>query len=331
MEQRSYIARLLGPILVTLFVGFSLLSCGSYHNLELEEILNHKTVYYNHEPNDSSSDAELFDVGNEESQEHSIYPEGDADWVSFSAQKGSFYVIETLSNAGYGMVGPDDVDTYIFLYDTDGATIMSENDDGGAAKGFSKIAFQPPEDGTYYIKIVDYNTAQGYTPGDTGSYVIRIKGNEGLLLYPDGLWHATNHRYHDQDGISWYYGQDAIWNYDTIGLPNSGSLTTDEMTLSPGASLSFWYWLDTEYPLGMIHDFYDFAYVQISTDLGVSWITLLDLLDTVNSSAEDIWEFASVDLSLYGGQEVLIRFFFDTGDAGANIFEGWYVDEIVLY
>ncbi len=331
MDQRYKIARLLLPIILTLFVGISLLSCDSYHNLDLEAILSHKTVHYNHEPNDSRSDADPFDVGNEQSQEHAIYPEGDIDWISFSAQKGAFYVIETLSNAGYGMNGPDDVDTYIYLYDTDGLTILAEDDDSGAAKGFSKIAFQPPNDGTYFVKIVDYNTAQGYTPGETGSYVIRIIGNQGLLLYPNGLWHETDHRYHDADGISWYYGQEDIWNFDTIGLANSGSLTTEEMMLSSGAMLSFWYWLDTEYPLGMNHDFFDFAYVQVSTDGGANWITVLDLLDTVNSSSEDIWVFASIDLAPYVGQKVLIRFYFDTIDAGANMFEGWYVDEINLY
>jgi hypothetical protein len=331
MEQRNKIARLSGLVILILFVGFFLLSCGSYHNLELEQILSYKTVLYNHEPNDISRDADPFDVQNEQSQEHAIYPEGDADWVSFSAREDSFYVIETFSSAGYGMNGPDDVDTYIYIYDTDGVTVISEDDDGGGAKGFSKLAFQPPEDGTYYIKIVDYNTAHGYTPGETGSYIIMIKYNESIILYPDGLWHETEYRYHDEDGISWYYGQEDIWNYDTIGFPNSGVLMTDEMTLSPDTVLSFWYWLDTEYPIGMAHDTFDFSYVQISTDEGGSWTTLLNLGDTVNFPAEDIWEFASVDLSSYAGQDVLIRFYFDTIDNGGNMFEGWYVDEIELY
>jgi hypothetical protein len=305
-------------------------SCGSYQNIGLDEILSNRTDLYSHEPNNSSGNASPFDVGYEASQQHAIFPAGDVDWISFSVQAGSYYVVETYSVAGYGMNGQGDVDTYLYLYDTDGSTVLFEDDDGGQGKGFSKIAFQPAEDGTYYIRVVDYNTAHGYTPGETGSYMIRFTSNEGLPLFPDGLWHATSHRYHDTDGISWYYGQEGIWTFDTVGMPNSGSLSTGRLLVDAGATLSFWYWLDTEYPMGMIHDMYDFAYVQVSTDDGVSWNTVLDLYDTVNDSTEDIWEYATVDLSPYAGLGIMIRFYFDTIDSGANMYEGWYVDEITL-
>lgn len=86
-----------------------------------------------------------------------------------TAQAGSYYVVETYSITGYGANGQGDVDTYIYLYDTDGEIVLFEDDDGGSGKGFSKIAFQPAADGTYFIKIVDYNTAHGYTPEETGS------------------------------------------------------------------------------------------------------------------------------------------------------------------
>jgi hypothetical protein len=329
----KFTRRLFGPLLfasISLVTLVFLFSCGSYRNIGLNKILSNRVDLYSYEPNDSSSSASLYDVGIEVSQEHAIFPAGDVDWISFTAQAGSYYVVETYSTAGYGLNGQDDVDTYIYLYDTDASTVLLEDDDGGSGKGFSKISFQPAADGVYFIRIVDYNTAHGYTYEETGAYVIRFTSNEGLPLYPDGLWHATNHRFHDADGISWYYGQEGIWNYDTVGSPNSGSLTTGQFAAEAGMSLGFWYWLDTEYPVGMVHDSYDLAYVQVSTDGGLTWNTELDLMDTVNDPAENIWMYESVDLTPYTGMNIIIRFFFDTIDPGANIYEGWYVDQIRL-
>lgn len=77
-------------------------------------------------------------------QTHYIVPAGDVDWVQFQAQAGETYVIST-SNLSQEM------DTYIYLYDIDGATIIAENDDyEGLA---SQITWTAPVTGTYYIKI----------------------------------------------------------------------------------------------------------------------------------------------------------------------------------
>src|SRR5207247_1121145 len=42
------------------------------------------------------------------------------------------------------------------------------------------------------------------------------------------------------------------------------------------------------------------------------------------------WRSASVNLSAYAGQTVLLRFNFDTIDSVANTYEGWYVDDVAI-
>jgi hypothetical protein len=82
-------------------------------------------------------------------QTHNTCPAGDEDWVHFTAQLGSVYVLET-SN-----LGPS-ADTYLHLYDTDGVTELAQNDDYGY-EAASRIIWQAPADGLYYAKVHHHN------------------------------------------------------------------------------------------------------------------------------------------------------------------------------
>jgi hypothetical protein len=134
----------------------------------------------------------------------------------------------------------------------------------------------------------------------------------------DGLWHETANRSFRTEGTSWYYGQAGIYNYNT-GDTNSGSLLAT-VQLSDDPTISFWYWRQTEGG-----DFFDKSLVQVSLDSGQNWLTMYQALDISGS-----WVNETVDLSVFKGDEVMIRFYFDTIDPAANDFEGWYVDEIVI-
>ncbi|PJF20388.1 MAG: hypothetical protein CUN56_16425, partial [Phototrophicales bacterium] len=46
--------------------------------------------------------------------------------------------------------------------------------------------------------------------------------------------------------------------------------------------------------------------------------------------AAEKWRIEIVDISGYAGQTIRIRFRFDTVDAKANHFEGWWVDDILI-
>lgn len=95
------------------------------------------------EDNDSIAAAQPLEPGNA-STGHTSCPAGDEDWVQFVAQAGQSYSIET-SNLGTSS------DTLLTLYDTDGSTVLDENDDHGYGLA-SHITWKAPQAGTYYIR-----------------------------------------------------------------------------------------------------------------------------------------------------------------------------------
>jgi hypothetical protein len=82
-------------------------------------------------------------------QTHTFCPAGDRDWVQFNAASGTRYTIETSS------LGSES-DTFVALYGTDGTTLIAWDDDSGPGLG-SRITWDCPAGGTYYIKVRHYN------------------------------------------------------------------------------------------------------------------------------------------------------------------------------
>ena len=78
-------------------------------------------------------------------QRHLICPATDADWVKFYARAGKVYTIRT-ANLGPGL------DTYMYLFDSNGTTVLAQNDDGGDGVT-SRIDFYPLRDDFYYIQV----------------------------------------------------------------------------------------------------------------------------------------------------------------------------------
>lgn len=96
-------------------------------------------------------------------QPHNICPAHDQDWVAFTVTANTPYLLETTD------VGAE-ADTMIELYDTDGA-LLTKNDDhtpGGA----SQIAYTFAQPGTYYAKVLLYNSA-GF--GEGTNYSLRMQ------------------------------------------------------------------------------------------------------------------------------------------------------------
>jgi hypothetical protein len=96
-----------------------------------------------YEPDGVPEAARLIYIG--ETQSHSICPDGDADWVRFFGRAGKEYTVST-ANLGIGL------DTYMWLFDSDGTTILAYNDDGGNGVA-SRIDFFPAADGYYYVQV----------------------------------------------------------------------------------------------------------------------------------------------------------------------------------
>ncbi|MEO6457090.1 MAG: pre-peptidase C-terminal domain-containing protein [Chloroflexia bacterium] len=99
--------------------------------------------YDQYEPDGVPETARAILIG--ATQRHSICPAVDADWVRFYARAGKVYTVRT-SNLGIGL------DTYMYIFDTDGRGILAQNDDGGEGVA-SRIDFYPVRDDWYYVQV----------------------------------------------------------------------------------------------------------------------------------------------------------------------------------
>jgi Zn-dependent metalloprotease len=118
-----------------------------------------------YEPDDTSGQANNIAIDGT-AQTHNFFCAGDSDWVKFSATLGMDYVIETF-NLG------SNSDTYMYLYDTDGATLITSDDDGGSGLA-SRIAWTAPVDGTYYVRLRHYSPIAS---GVDTNYDLRVTGS----------------------------------------------------------------------------------------------------------------------------------------------------------
>lgn len=96
-----------------------------------------------YEPDGMPETARLIYIGS--TQKHSICPAVDADWVRFYARAGKVYTVRT-GNLGVGL------DTYMYLFSSDGKTILAQNDDGGEGVS-SRIDFYPQKDDYYFAQV----------------------------------------------------------------------------------------------------------------------------------------------------------------------------------
>jgi hypothetical protein len=110
---------------------------------------------------------------------------------------------------------------------------------------------------------------------------------------------------------------------------NGSAILTNLLTVQAGDSLAFWTWYDIE-------SGYDYAYVQLSTDAGASFINLAGNITTNNNphgnnlgngitGASNTWVLAKFPLNDYAGRSVLLGLRYRT-DAGV-LHEGFYVDD----
>ena len=98
-----------------------------------------------------------------QTQEHNFSHPGDEDWVKFAAIAGKTYIIQTQGLA-------PSADTYLSLYDIDGRTLLSSNDDFDETLA-SRIQWTAPSNGTYYAKVRHWNP---YTAGCGTQYLIDL-------------------------------------------------------------------------------------------------------------------------------------------------------------
>jgi hypothetical protein len=121
------------------------------------------------------TDARLLLI-NDAPQHRSFCPAGDADWLKFFAARGKAYTIKTLNPATGPAAG---VDTYVYLFNSDGQTLIDQNDDGGDGVN-SAIQFFPQRDDYYYVQIKN----KGDIGGNNQLYDIQIMVQPGVPIQP---------------------------------------------------------------------------------------------------------------------------------------------------
>ncbi|MEZ4440886.1 MAG: DVUA0089 family protein [Polyangiaceae bacterium] len=111
------------------------------------------------EPNDTAGTANPYNsAGTWNAQ---IGPVGDQDYVAFTIPAGPVSWTVTAGTHAWGDPGTCTMDTIITLYDTDGTTVLTSNDDGGPGL-CSLISGQSLAPGTYYIRVEEFgNNATG--------------------------------------------------------------------------------------------------------------------------------------------------------------------------
>ncbi|MFQ5612324.1 MAG: M4 family metallopeptidase [Anaerolineae bacterium] len=285
-----------------------------------------------HEPNNSPAACSdiFFDLPIADA---TIDPAGDSDYYCFSGSAGQTIA----ADVDAWQVGSA-LDPVLTLFDTDGTTILTENDDFLSLDSY--LEYTLPGDGVYFLRVrsfghpccggpsYDYSLLlTDITPAQSAPWSDDMEsGANGWTA--NGFWHQV------QDGVSpypeshspthsWWYGQDASGNYDN-GAANSGSLSSPAVNIPAGAlgaSLSFWSWYETE----TTETSWDQRWVQISIDGGP-----FQNLAQLSGDSMQTWTEHSFDLSPYAGSQVRVRFFFDTIDAAFNNYRGWYIDDVAI-
>jgi len=121
------------------------------------------------------------------SQTHNIHTEGDQDWVKFYAAAGVTYTLMTTNIGGHA-------DTVLFLYSTDGSTLIASNDDYPGMGIASRLDWQPTTSGVYYAMV---NHWDEYAYGCTTEYGLSIITNDetpptGSVVINEGVAYTTS-------------------------------------------------------------------------------------------------------------------------------------------
>jgi hypothetical protein len=267
-------------------------------------------------------------IGFNQAQTHNFHKLSDQDWFKIQAQED---VVYTLYTYNLDMA----TDTYLYLYDEDGTTLLASNDDSDGSLA-SRIDWTAPATGTYYVAIKHWNPN---VAGCKNSYTFKFKefGNDiylpivtnlvsdfiptplqnggfeagpnvGWQEYSSNGWGLVLHSSNLSGvGVTPYEGEWASW---LGGADNEISIISQQVTIpTDNPSLYFWYWVGSEDYCG-----YDYWGITVNGDY-------LYVFDLCESTVTNGWWNGVVDLSMYSGQTVELGIRVETdGSLNSNLF-----------
>jgi hypothetical protein len=183
------------------------------------------------EPDDTPLDARA--IRNGESQNRTLVPAGDVDWVTFTIATNGAANLRLETFSATGLLG----DTELWLYDSRNLTKeIAYNDDGSAATRFSLITLVNVAAGTYYVKVGSKGADSSIS-----SYTLRATwtdrpdtfepDNSAAAAKPITNGEVQEHSIHlagDEDWISFSVGANGA---DGVRIETSGPAGDTEMWL----------------------------------------------------------------------------------------------------
>ena len=141
----------------------------------------------------------------------------------------------------------------------------------------------------------------------------------------DDLWHQTETNFNSPTH-SWWCGQEGTGTYNTGNQISTAVISPiiDLTVVDTTVTLQFFENYDTE-------SGYDCCMVDVTIDGGLTWIPLRGSLGTAPSGSSGDWITSILDLTGFTGNEIQIRFYFDTTDSINNNYPGWFFDDVIVY
>lgn len=152
-----------------------------------------------------------------------------------------------------------------------------------------------------------------------------VNGWSTTTLNGPGLWHQTT-RDANSPIHSWWIGSESLGTYNT-GTHVNDALISPEVSLA-GASGPVTLMFTENY---VTEAGWDFCMVDVSSDGGATWTALRGHYGDAPSGDSYGWQITALDLSAYAGDQIKVRFNFDTGDTLFNDFPGWWVDNVDIF
>ncbi len=204
------------------------------------------------------------------------------------------------------------------------ALLIDSKKPGGARYGFENIEFNL-DIGTPDAPNPDAYDMPGAPPWGTDYIWIDGDPMELAMLTFNGVDYTTYPTGWSSDGdVLWGGAGDLMDNWAIFEAVGGGTLT-----------------FDTAY---LIEDYWDFGFVQVSTDGGHTWTSLENPYTTYDHDplahpkvVENLpgltgdsggWVTMSFDLGAYAGQDILIAFRYVTD--WAFVYPGWYIDNVYV-
>jgi hypothetical protein len=189
----------------------------------------------------------------------------------------------------------------------------------------------------WYVKEYITESQKGTVTVDISDYANKTGVKLMFIYQGDRLATISPHTYVLIDDISVYDPTDMCWYSGAKDWIDYCLVGSADLTDVENATLVF----DTYYD---IEDYWDFGFVQVSTDDGETWTSLANdyTTDETDPDARPLivenvpgltgwsedWMTMEFDLSAYDGQEIMFQFRYITD--WSAVYEGWFIDNVYV-